>query len=404
MAQISEIPHSRRTVAVLNTLHGKMLKYRSKSVDLHLEPEDSLFSNYTQKTNFLCGIYKKEVSSSIFYTRNASKDRYVVIGEESIRNIPEDIMTNQNIEGKNDDGGARRDDWRLKKYSTVMKRTVLSVRTVKHNVTVGNNSSNDNTDDQSNEGKNTRTVNEKYSQGNNQEYDGKNIKTRSHRQICQSKHFPRKYLKTKKVSGSLGELSTLSNNQAKISESQICIKARLGLKPVLCRAIATKDYVPSPYDKQGLPFRAGDKISVTEMNMNGIWRGYCHGREGNFKFIDVKAEQIIPKVSHIKQGESIEMFSRSKSVSDLLSSISLEKLTPVFVLNGYDTTEDIQDISEGDLEYLGIADQQIKAALLKTISCLNTKIEAIEDKNTNSDVADSGISSSEDSSTSTTDK
>merc|ERR1712083_291184 len=394
---------SRRTVAVLNTLHGKMLKYRSKSVDLQLEPEDSLFSNYTQKTNFLCGVYKKEVSSSIFYTRNASKDRYVVIGEESIRNIPEDLKTNQIIKQKADDGRARRDDWRLKKYSTVMKRTVLSVRTVKHNVTVGNTSSNGNTDDDDNEGKNTRTVNEKYSQGNNHEYGGKNIKIRSQRQTCQAKQFPRKYLKTKKASGSLGELENLSNKPTKSSQSQICIKARLGLKPVLCKAIAIRDYVPSPYDQQGLPFRAGDKISVTEMNMNGIWRGYCHGREGNFKFIDVKAEQMIQKPSQMKQTESIEIFSRSKSVSDLLSSISLEKLTPVFVLNGYDTTEDIQDISEGDLEYLGIADQQIKAALLKTINCLNTNMEAIEDNTIISDATDSGINSSEDSSTCTTD-
>ena len=53
-------------------------------------------------------------------------------------------------------------------------------------------------------------------------------------------------------------------------------------------------------------------------------------------------------------------------------------MTPVFVLNGYDTTEDIQDISEDDLEYLGISDKHVKNILLKTISSLPVATHAQE--------------------------
>ena len=47
---------------------------------------------------------------------------------------------------------------------------------------------------------------------------------------------------------------------------------------------------------------------------------------------------------------------KSKSVSDLLSAIHLENLTSVFVLNGYDSTDDFKNLSVDDLDYLGIDD------------------------------------------------
>ena len=47
---------------------------------------------------------------------------------------------------------------------------------------------------------------------------------------------------------------------------------------------------------------------------------------------------------------------KSKSVSDLLSAIHLENLTSVFVLNGYDSTDDFKNLSIDDLDYLGIDD------------------------------------------------
>ena len=96
------------------------------------------------------------------------------------------------------------------------------------------------------------------------------------------------------------------------------------------------------------------------MNPNGIWRGRLGDREGNFKFIDVRVQEDPP----LKKDQVVRNLPRSKSVSDLLSAISLERLTPLFVLNGYDTTGDIMDITEEDLEYLGIQDYGTKAGLL----------------------------------------
>ena len=62
---------------------------------------------------------------------------------------------------------------------------------------------------------------------------------------------------------------------------------------------------------------------------------------------------------------------RSKSVSDLLTAVHLENLTSVFVLNGYDTTEDIKHISVDDLDYLGIEDSRAKDIILDTVQDLN---------------------------------
>jgi len=57
---------------------------------------------------------------------------------------------------------------------------------------------------------------------------------------------------------------------------------------ILFRAVAVRDCVPSPYDRDALSFQAGDKIGVTMVREDGVWRGHCKGREGHFKFIDVK--------------------------------------------------------------------------------------------------------------------
>merc|ERR1719295_2044667 len=127
---------------------------------------------------------------------------------------------------------------------------------------------------------------------------------------------------------------------------------------VVCEAIALKDCHPSPYDRQALAFRRGDRIEVMRMGPTGIWRGRCRGREGNFKFIDVRTEKQ-PKKKRTMEASPTRRISRSQSVTDLLSSMSLENLTSVFVLNGYDTAEDIEQLCEEDLEYLGITEEGI---------------------------------------------
>ena len=165
-----------------------MLKSRSKSVDLLLDqtdPDDNLLRNYSWKTNFLCGVYKKEMTSSIFYIKNTPIERYVVRGEESINDTPEAVDNGE--ENRSEDGRARKDHWRMQKYSAVMKKTVMNVVSAKHEVTVVS---------VDNETKNTRTLSEKYSQGTKDEYCGKNsnLKLKTDRQNYQAKHFQRKYL------------------------------------------------------------------------------------------------------------------------------------------------------------------------------------------------------------------
>merc|ERR1712014_466325 len=145
---------------------------------------------------------------------------------------------------------------------------------------------------------------------------------------------------------------------------------------VVCEAIAVKDCYPSPYDRQALAFRRGDRIEVVKMGPTGIWRGRCRVREGNFKFIDVRVEKQSNKQRRFEASPT-RRISRSQSVSDLLSSMSLENLTSVFVLNGYDTAEDIEQLNEEDLEYLGITEEVTREMLLDTARHLARRDSAL---------------------------
>ena len=103
-------------------------------------------------------------------------------------------------------------------------------------------------------------------------------------QTSQSRLFVRNYLKSK--TGSSGELN-YGSSLHDVHCHPIARRAQLEPKTLLT-ARALKDCVPSPYDTEALAFRKGDTIKVTEMNASGLWRGECRGREGKFKFIDVK--------------------------------------------------------------------------------------------------------------------
>ena len=111
-------------------------------------------------------------------------------------------------------------------------------------------------------------------------------------------------MKTKKSSQSLGDLTILTKHEEENKQSQKQPKPTKD--PIIYRAVAIKSCVPSPYDKQALPLKTGDQIAVTARNQSGIWRGWCKGREGNFKFIDVKTEEIFEKAAKLKISESKE--------------------------------------------------------------------------------------------------
>merc|ERR1711872_9207 len=54
-----------------------------------------------------------------------------------------------------------------------------------------------------------------------------------------------------------------------------------------------------------------------------------------------------------------------------------ENLTSVFVLNGYDTAEDIEQLNEEDLEYLGITEEVTREMLLDTARHLARRDSAL---------------------------
>lgn len=144
------------------------------------------------------------------------------------------------------------------------------------------------------------------------------------------------------------------------------------VEPVLFTATAIRTHVPHPYDSQALPFTVGDIIEVTRVTDHGVWAGKCHGRRGNFKFVDVKKDDLRCRVDKARSYPELQtVCQRSKSVSDLLSSINQENLISKFILNGFDTTESVRGMNDDDLEYLGVTDEQTKDLILGTIDWLN---------------------------------
>merc|ERR1711963_66120 len=127
---------------------------------------------------------------------------------------------------------------------------------------------------------------------------------------------------SRKVSGSMDDLHQTRphSNKEAVMELDASRRVRWEEERVVCEAIAVKDCHPSPYDKQALAFRRGDRIEVIRMGPTGIWRGRCRGKEGNFKFIDVRTEKQPKKRVEASPTRRI---SRSQSVSDLLSSMGM---------------------------------------------------------------------------------
>uniref|UniRef100_A0A336MS42 CSON006226 protein n=1 Tax=Culicoides sonorensis TaxID=179676 RepID=A0A336MS42_CULSO len=141
----------------------------------------------------------------------------------------------------------------------------------------------------------------------------------------------------------------------------------------ICKAKALVDS-NNPYDKDALKFKKGDVIDVLSMNASGIWRGFCNGRIGHFKFIDV---EILPdrptKGSVISNGKGRQTNGGNgpSSVEDLLIRIGLKEYTSVFVLNGYEDLELFKEIEVGDLDYLGIVNTEHRAKILASVQLLH---------------------------------
>lgn len=71
------------------------------------------------------------------------------------------------------------------------------------------------------------------------------------------------------------------------------------------------------------------------MNASGVWRGFCNGRIGHFKFIHV---EVIPErqVKGLSNGKGSRAGHNNypASIEELLIRIGLKEYTSVFVLNG----------------------------------------------------------------------
>jgi len=165
---------------------------------------------------------------------------------------------------------------------------------------------------------------------------------------------------------------------------------------VLFTATAIRDSNPHPYDSNGLAFKCGDKIEVVHISDYGVWTGRCGGKIGNFKFVDVEKDDIRVRRISKSYPELQNLCQRSKSVSDLLSSINLETLIPKFVLNGFDTTESVRNMTDDDLEYLGIVDDNTKDLIMGTVDWLNM-CDNERENSINDRIPDSGFNSSSDS-------
>eukprot|EP00096_Caligus_rogercresseyi_P009836 TRINITY_DN3426_c0_g1_i1.p1 TRINITY_DN3426_c0_g1~~TRINITY_DN3426_c0_g1_i1.p1 ORF type:complete len:436 (-),score=112.78 TRINITY_DN3426_c0_g1_i1:541-1848(-) len=194
--------------------------------------------------------------------------------------------------------------------------------------------------------------------------------------------------------------------------------------PFIGTARALVDCTPSPYDVDALRFKRGDRVDIISMNPNGLWKGKCEGRIGNFKFINVevlrperKSFYVVPKSQSISnlnasaanskkvrhdsrdsEQESDEdedtvdgddevvcsssqieiMMSESeipKTVEGLLKSIGLEEHISVFILNGYEDVDNFMEMDRTELDYLGINNENHRKKIMSAVDLLISRSE-----------------------------
>ena len=135
--------------------------------------------------------------------------------------------------------------------------------------------------------------------------------------------------------------------------------------PVLGQARALVSCSPSPYDKDILRYEAGDIIDIIQMNPNGLWRGRCGDKTGQFKFINV---ELVPQSRrrHRSRGRSLSKMSEHciSSIADVLRALNMSDYLPVFVLNGYEDLTLLKDLDEAELDYLGISNLHHRERLI----------------------------------------
>ncbi|XP_059133506.1 SAM domain-containing protein SAMSN-1 [Peromyscus eremicus] len=140
--------------------------------------------------------------------------------------------------------------------------------------------------------------------------------------------------------------------------------------PFCGRARVHTDFTPSPYDTDSLKIKKGDIIDIICKTPMGMWTGMLNNKVGNFKFIYVDViseEEAAPK--KIKAPRSNKRES-AKTLQDFLERIHLQEYTSTFLLNGYETLEDLKDIQESHLVELNIANPEDRTRLLSAAESL----------------------------------
>lgn len=162
--------------------------------------------------------------------------------------------------------------------------------------------------------------------------------------------------------------------------------------PFIGQARAITDCVPSPYDRDALPFSKDDLIDIIAMNASGLWRGRCGDRVGNFKFINV--EILSNRCRRRSRSRSLRKIKRKPgTIAEVMKVINMDEHLPVFVLNGYENLTLFKDLDDEELDYLGISDNNQREKLLAIAELLfpdDTK-EDHESDNSSDDSSESGF-------------
>ncbi|XP_078416504.1 SAM domain-containing protein SAMSN-1-like isoform X1 [Cetorhinus maximus] len=134
--------------------------------------------------------------------------------------------------------------------------------------------------------------------------------------------------------------------------------------PFCGRAKVHTDFTPSPYDTDSLKLKCGDIIDIINKPTMGTWTGMLNSKVGNFKFIYV---DILPNEKALPKKLRTDRRSKQPvpdSLQDLLERIQLQDLYSTFLLNGYQSLEDLKDLKESHLIELNVTDAEQRALLL----------------------------------------
>ena len=156
------------------------------------------------------------------------------------------------------------------------------------------------------------------------------------------------------------------------------------------------------------------------MNQNGLWRGRCRDRVGQFKFINVELLPARRRKRSSSRSLRFELYCRRtefyfflsrkmrrskhpESISEVMKILDMTEYLPVFVLNGYEDLTLFKDLDEDELDYLGFSEAKQRQKLIDMANLLfpdekqQNNLESSDDDDDNNDHDDSGGDSSSES-------